>query len=96
MHNSQFTLRKSIRVVNVAIVLAIAAVGIRPAAAEDKPKRLERTIEVLDKLTDSSGHHAIRPEEFASADCVAVIPAFKKGAAVVGVGVWAWIHLLPQ
>jgi lipid-binding SYLF domain-containing protein len=30
--------------------------------------------------------HGIRPEQLASADCIAVIPGFKKGAVVVGVG----------
>jgi SH3 domain-containing YSC84-like protein 1 len=84
MHNSQFTIRKSVRVANIAIVLAIAAVGIRPAAAEDTPKRLQNAVSVLNRLMDSSGH-GIRSEEFASADCVAVIPGFKKGAAVVGI-----------
>lgn len=39
---------------------------------------------VLNKLTDSSGH-GIRLEQITSADCVVVIPGFKKGAAVVGV-----------
>jgi hypothetical protein len=41
-------------------------------------------VAVLNKLTDSSGD-GIRPEEIASADCVAVIPGFYKGAAVMGV-----------
>jgi SH3 domain-containing YSC84-like protein 1 len=84
MHNSQFTIRKSVRIANIAIGLAITAVGIRPAAAEDTPKRLQNAVSVLNRLTDSSGH-GIRSEEFASADCVAVIPGFKKGAAVVGI-----------
>jgi SH3 domain-containing YSC84-like protein 1 len=48
-------------------------------------KRVEKAVEALDSLTDSSGRYGIRPEEFAMADCVAVIPAFEKGAAVVGV-----------
>ena len=30
--------------------------------------------------------HGIRTEQIASADCIAVIPGFKKGAAVIGVG----------
>lgn len=84
MHNSRSTLHKSIRVANVAIVLSIAAAGIRPAAAEDTSKRVQKAVSVLDSLTNSS-KHGIRPEQFANADCVAVIPGFKKGAAVVGV-----------
>jgi lipid-binding SYLF domain-containing protein len=84
MHNSQFTLRKSIRVANIAIVLAIVTAGTRPAAAEDIATRVQKAVSVLNSLTESSGK-GIRPEEFASADCVAVIPGFKKGAAVVGV-----------
>lgn len=84
MHNSTFTPHK-IRTANIIIVLAIAAAGIRPAAAEDTPKRVEKAVSVLDTLTGSSAR-GIRPEQFASADCVAVIPGYKKGAAVVGVG----------
>jgi lipid-binding SYLF domain-containing protein len=65
------------------VVLAVAA-GLQPAAAEGTAARLEKAVAVLNQLTDSSGD-AIRPEEVASADCVAVIPGFYKGAAVVGV-----------
>jgi len=65
------------------VILAVAA-GLQPAAAEGIAARLEKAVAVLDKLTDSSGG-GIRPEEIASADCVAVIPGFYKGAAVVGV-----------
>jgi lipid-binding SYLF domain-containing protein len=65
------------------VILAVAA-GLQPAAAEGTAARLEKAVAVLDKLTDSSGD-GIRPEEIASADCVAVIPGFYKGAAVVGV-----------
>ncbi|HTU48422.1 MAG TPA: lipid-binding SYLF domain-containing protein [Bryobacteraceae bacterium] len=84
MHNSTFTLHK-IRTANIVLVLAIAAAGIRPAAAENMPKRVEKAVSVLNTLTGSSAR-GVRPEQFASADCVAVIPGYKKGAAVVGVG----------
>jgi lipid-binding SYLF domain-containing protein len=84
MHNP-FKSLKIVRTANVVFACLSLAALIRPAAAEDTQKRLEKAVGVLDKLTDSSGHDGIRPEEFASADCVAVIPAFKKGAAVVGV-----------
>jgi lipid-binding SYLF domain-containing protein len=61
------------------------AAGVQPAAAEDTPARLEKAVTALNKLTDSSGH-GIRQEEIPRADCIAVVPGFKKGAAVVGVG----------
>jgi len=54
------------------------------AAADDTAGRLENAAAVFDNLTKSG--HDIRPEQIASADCIAVIPGFKKGAAVVGVG----------
>ena len=86
------------------VSLAVAA-GLQPAAAEGIGARLEKGVAALNKLTDSSGD-GIRPEEIASADCVAAIPGFYKGAAVVGVvfeadlllevGFWAVIHRLPQ
>jgi len=71
------------RVTHVALLLAAA--GIFPAAAADNVAgRLARAVSVLNALTgDKNG---IRPEKIASADCVAVIPGFKKGAAVIGVG----------
>jgi lipid-binding SYLF domain-containing protein len=65
------------------VILAVAA-GLQAAAAEGTAARLEKAVAVLNKFTDSSGE-GIRPEEIASADCVAVIPGFYKGAAVVGV-----------
>jgi len=58
---------------------------LRVAAADDTQARLNSAATVLNKLTDSSGH-GIQPEQLASADCVAVIPGFKKGAVIVGVG----------
>jgi len=71
------------RTAYAALVFVMAA-GTRPAAAEDVPSRLGKSVAVLNKLTDSSGH-GIRLEQITSADCVVVIPGFKKGAAVVGV-----------
>jgi len=56
------------------LILAVAA-GLQPAAAEGTAARLEKAAAVLNKLTDSSGD-GIRPEEIASADCVAAIPGF--------------------
>lgn len=84
MKTSLLTSHTSVRTACVVLTFAMVG-GIRPAAAEEIPARLEKAVAVLNKLTDNSGH-AIRPDEIASADCVAVIPGFKKGAAVVGVG----------
>src|SRR5258707_9111793 len=65
------------------LFLTIAA-AFSAAAADDTGARLERATAVLNALTEPG--HGIRPEQIASADCIAVIPGFKKGAAVVGVG----------
>ena len=83
MQISQLSSHKSIRTAYVVLVFAMAA-GIRPAAAEDTPKRLEKAAAALNKLTDPSAH-SMWPEAITTADCVAIIPGFKKGAAVVGV-----------
>jgi lipid-binding SYLF domain-containing protein len=83
MHTSELKPNKSMRAAYAVLFLTMAG-GIRPAIAEDTPSRLQKSAAVLDKLTDPSGH-AIGQEQIASADCVAVIPGFKKGAAVVGV-----------
>lgn len=72
------------RTVYLVLVLALAA-AFRVAAADDTQSRLENAAEVLNKLTGSPGH-GISPAQIAKADCVAVIPGFKKGAAGVGVG----------
>jgi len=72
------------RVALLALVFTMAAV-LNVTAADDFGARLNAAAAVLTKLTDSSGR-GIKPEQFAKADCVAVIPGFKKGAAVVGVG----------
>src|SRR5579864_2338745 len=83
MYTSLLKSNKSIRTAYAVLALTMTA-GIRPAIAEDTPSRLQKSVAVLNKLTDPSGH-AIGQEQIASADCVAVIPGFKKGAAVVGV-----------
>jgi lipid-binding SYLF domain-containing protein len=83
MHTSQLRSNKSMRAAYAVLVLTMAG-GVRPAVAEDTPSRLQKAAAVLNKLTDPSVH-AIGPDQIGSADCVAVIPGFKKGAAVVGV-----------
>jgi lipid-binding SYLF domain-containing protein len=62
-------------------VLTMTAI-LQAASPEAARDRLESAAVVLDQLTNSSIH----PEQIAKADCVAVIPGFKKGAAGVGVG----------
>src|ERR1700761_2078109 len=84
MNNLLFRSHKRLHKATLVSVLAVVAGALTPAAAEDTPKRLEKAVEVLNNLTDST-RHEIPAEKFVSADCVAVIPAFKKGAAVVGV-----------
>jgi SH3 domain-containing YSC84-like protein 1 len=72
------------RTVYLALVFTMTTV-LHIAAADDTQARLGNAAAALSELTDSSGH-GIKPEQLAKADCVAVIPGFKKGAAVVGVG----------
>ena len=45
--------------------------------------RLEKAATVLSNMEKGNG---LRSDQIGSADCVAVIPGFKKGAAVVGIG----------
>jgi lipid-binding SYLF domain-containing protein len=65
------------------LTLMIAAV-FTAAGADDTTARLAKATTVLSDMTQSG--HDIRAAQFASADCVVVIPGFKKGAIVVGVG----------
>jgi lipid-binding SYLF domain-containing protein len=83
MQNSRLVSIRHMRAAYVVLFLAVGA-GIRPAAAEDTAGRVRGAVAVLSQLTDSSGH-GIPSQDIAHADCVAVIPGFKKGAAVVGV-----------
>src|SRR5271166_7213859 len=65
------------------LFLTVAAI-LPVAAADGTTARLGRAATALTTVTESG--HGIRTEHLANADCVAVIPGFKKGAAVVGVG----------
>ena len=67
----------------VIFVLAMIGAGAM-AAHNDVTARVNRAVAVLDSMTTGNG--AVKAEQLANADCVAVIPGFKKGAAVVGVG----------
>ena len=63
--------------------LTLAAV-VTASAADDATARLGRARTVLTTMTESG--NGIKADQLANADCIAVIPGFKKGAAVVGVG----------
>jgi lipid-binding SYLF domain-containing protein len=62
----------------------ISVAALSATAADETAARLDRAAAVFAKL--SAAPHGLRPEQINSADCIAVIPGFKKGAAVVGVG----------
>jgi lipid-binding SYLF domain-containing protein len=66
------------------LVFLTVAAGFTAAGADDTAGRLENATVVFNTLAKSG--HDIRREQITSADCIAVIPGFKKGAAVVGVG----------
>jgi len=66
-----------------SLFLMVAA-ALSATAADDTAVRLSRAADVFTKITETG--HGIPPEQIAGADCIAVIPGFKKGAAVVGVG----------
>jgi lipid-binding SYLF domain-containing protein len=69
--------------INCLVLLTLVA-GLNAAGADDAIARLERAGNVFATLTKSG--HDIRAEQLDRADCVAVIPGFKKGAVVVGMG----------
>jgi lipid-binding SYLF domain-containing protein len=69
--------------INCLLLLTLTA-SLNAAHGDDTAKRLERATHVFAALTKSG--HDIRAEQLARADCIAVIPGFKKGAVVVGVG----------
>ena len=62
----------------------ILAAALPAVAADDTAMRLGKAAAVFNAMTEPG--HGIRAEKIANADCIAVIPGFKKGAAVVGVG----------
>lgn len=66
------------------VLFLTVAAAITAAAADDTAMRLEKASAVFNAMTEPG--HGIRSEKIASADCIAVIPGFKKAAAVVGVG----------
>jgi SH3 domain-containing YSC84-like protein 1 len=64
---------------NICCFLSTIMFAISASAADDSAMRLTKATAVLGAMT-------ITPDRIASADCIAVIPGFKKGAAGVGVG----------
>src|SRR6202140_408345 len=72
-------MRKTQCIFFLTIVATVTAV-----AADDTLARLRKALAVLNAMTESG--HGIQPQQIAGADCVAVIPGFEKGPAVVGVG----------
>src|SRR6202050_3189214 len=72
-----------VKTIHSCFVLTLA-LGITANAADETAARLNRAAAIFAKMTDSK--HGIRPDRIANADCIAVIPGFKKGAAGVGVG----------
>jgi lipid-binding SYLF domain-containing protein len=77
--STQILMRKTQCVLFLTITAAFSA-----AATDDTAARIGKAVAVLNTMTESA--HGIRPEHIASADCIAVIPGFRKGAVVVGVG----------
>lgn len=71
------------RKMQLSLFLTVAT-AFSAAAADDTAARIDKAVTVLKAMTEPG--HGIRPEQLAAADCVAIIPGFKKGAAVVGVG----------
>ena len=65
------------------LFLTFAAV-LTAVGADDTAARLAKATSVLNTMTQSG--HDIQPGQLANADCVVVIPGFKKGAVVVGIG----------
>jgi lipid-binding SYLF domain-containing protein len=71
------------RITHNVLLITIAA-GVTAAGADDTTARLGKASVVLNQMTQSG--HDIRAAQLSTADCVVVIPGFKKGAVVVGVG----------
>jgi lipid-binding SYLF domain-containing protein len=61
------------------LLFTVLTAALGASSANDTAARLERVAAVLNTLS-------IPSEKLAASDCIAVVPGFKKGAAVVGVG----------
>jgi lipid-binding SYLF domain-containing protein len=82
-HKQTLLATRPMRKTQCLLLLTVAAV-LPAAAADETAVRLEKAVAVLNTMTE--GGHSIPPAKIASADCIAVIPGFKKGAVVIGVG----------
>jgi SH3 domain-containing YSC84-like protein 1 len=71
------------RVIHFAFLTGIVGV-LTAVAADDTTGRLDRSVSVLNSISGAKNGHW--GDQIAAADCVAVIPGFKKGAVVVGFG----------
>jgi SH3 domain-containing YSC84-like protein 1 len=72
-------MKKPLRFLFLTVAIALYA-----TAADDTAARLANATAALKTIVESG--HGIPAERVAGADCIAIIPGFKKGAAVVGVG----------
>ena len=66
------------------LILLTLAAAVPAVARERTAMRLEQAASVLNSMTGIT--HGIDPQHLAAADCIIVIPRFKMGAAVVGMG----------
>lgn len=65
-----------------SVLFLTLAASFTATAADDPAARLDNAVTVFNTLAQSG----IPQGQIAGSDCIAVIPGFKKGAAVVGVG----------
>jgi SH3 domain-containing YSC84-like protein 1 len=70
---------------NLCVAVVVLVVGVSVSAADEIQQRFQRSAATLDKFSQTLTQEK-RSQEVAGADCVGVIPGFKKGAAVVGAG----------
>jgi lipid-binding SYLF domain-containing protein len=66
------------------LLIAALAAALPAFSADETATRLEKAADVINALGESG--HGIPEKQLAAADCIAVIPGFKKGAAVIGMG----------
>ncbi|MBV8729258.1 MAG: lipid-binding SYLF domain-containing protein [Acidobacteriia bacterium] len=67
----------------ILLVTALAALPAFAVTEKETAARLGRAATVLSNIEKG---HGLKPDQLANADCVVVIPGFKKGAAVIGIG----------
>jgi hypothetical protein len=65
------------------LMFLIGEVALSARAAGETEARLDRAAAVF--ATSTTAPHGIRPEQIDSADCIAVVPAFKKGAEKIDI-----------